>query len=108
MEQDSTYNGWINYETWATHLWLTGDEQIYRSCQLHATTSRESAPVCDQVSQKIWSVEEATRFLLADRLKKNVEDESPLSDGGTLYSDLLESAISEIDWHEIADAFLEE
>ena len=108
MNEDSRYNGWKNYETWTTHLWATGDEETYRTCMLHVATCREQAPDCDQVSRKIWSVQEATRFLLADRLKQYVEEKSPLNDTATLYADLLEAALSEIDWHEIADAFLEE
>ena len=108
MEEDSTYNGYTNYETWVAHLWLTNDEPTYRTCQVHAIASRESAPLCNQVSQNIWTMEEAARFLLADRLKRHVEEHSPLNDTATLYSDLLNAAISEIDWHEIADTFLEQ
>ena len=40
--------------------------------------------------------------------KQLVEGGNPLTVTGTLYSDLLNAAISEIDWHELADAFLEE
>ena len=89
-------------------MWLSGDEQTYGTCKLHASVCREQAPVCDHVSDGIWSLEQATRFLLADRLKMYVEDGSPLTDTANLYSDLLDAAISEIDWHDIADAFLEE
>ena len=51
---------------------------------------------------------ETTRFLLADRPKQYVELCNPLTDTGTLYSDLLDAAIFDIDWHEIAAAFFEE
>ncbi len=58
------------YETQTVHMWPTGDEETYRTCQLLAKSCREQAPVCRQVLDNIWSVEQATRFLLADRLKQ--------------------------------------
>ena len=63
---------------------------------------------CRQVRDRIWTVEEARKFLLADRLKEYVEEMNPLTDGASMFTDLLTAAISEVDWHEIAEAFLEE
>ena len=97
-----------NYETSVTQQWLTNNEQTYRMCMLHASACRDQALVCNQVSEGIWTVEQATRILLADHLKQLVEGGNPLRDYTTLYSDLLSAAMSEIDWHELADAFLEE
>jgi hypothetical protein len=30
---DKKYNGWSNYETWVTNLWLTNDENTYAQCR---------------------------------------------------------------------------
>ena len=29
-EQDDTYNGWSNWDTWNAHLWATNDYETYR------------------------------------------------------------------------------
>jgi hypothetical protein len=31
MSNDTTYNGWANWQTWNTALWFQNDEGLYRS-----------------------------------------------------------------------------
>ena len=107
-EAPHRYNGWKNYETWAVNLWLTNEEGQYKYCRGLARRAVKEAPDCAQVRDDIWTAEEAKKFLLADQLKEFVEEVNPLGDKASMFTDLLNAAISEVDWHEIAEAFLEE
>ena len=102
------YNGWSNYETWAVNLWLTNEEGPYKFCRGLARQTVAEAPECRQVRDRIWALDEAKKFLLSDRLREFVEELNPLTDGASMFTDLINAALSEVDWHEIAEAFLEE
>lgn len=106
-QQKEPYQGWHNYQTWAVHLWLTGDQATDRACLSIASHVVRGAPQSGQVRAGIWSLDDAPRFLLADCLKEFVDARSPLRDAASVYSDLLGSALYEVDWLEVADAFLE-
>jgi len=108
LGDDHSYDGWCNYETWAVHLWLTDHQSSYAYCRDLAQKCVEAAPTCRQVREKIWSEMDAPRFLFADSLKDQIGQLNPLANKPSLFSDLLNSAIQEVDWHEIADAFLNE
>ena len=108
LREDQTHNGWTNYETWCVHLWLTNEEGTYKFCRGLARQARYEAPECRQVRDQIWSTEDATKFLLADQIKEFVTDLNPLIDQASMFSDQLNAALSEVDWHNIAEAFLEE
>jgi len=101
-------NGWDNYETWAVNMWLTNEQGIYNFCRGHARRAVRDAPECEQVREGIWTADEAKKFLLADQLKSSVEDMNPLNDKASMFTDLLNSAISDVNWDEIATAILED
>jgi hypothetical protein len=103
-----SYNGWKNYETWCVNLWLSNDEGTYNHCRSLAAECRDEAPVDQRVKDGIWPEADATKFLLSDCLKEFVEEQNPLNGQATMFSDLLNAALSEVDWHEVAEAFLEE
>lgn len=95
MSEDAKkYNGWANYETWCVHLWLTNDEGSYRYWSEEAERHRKKAG-------------EDASGTLAEQLKSELEEASPI-EAASVFSDLLNAALGEVDWHEVADAFLEE
>ena len=96
MSKDEKYNGWTNYETWNVKLWMDNDEGSYR--------------YWFEVAEEIW--EDCSRdkddfcARMADRLKDEHSDNAPELQG--FYADLLGSALSAVDWYEIAESFVEE
>jgi hypothetical protein len=109
----TTYNGWKNYETWNVKLWLDNDQG----------TAEYWAEVAEQIFEDATEVQyrtksESARYDLADQLKDELEDQNPLNNppptwsdevpSASMWHDLLGAAFSEVDWHEIANAFLED
>lgn len=105
---DATYNGYTNYETWCVSLWLNNEEGSYRHCRMLAREMANAADDSSLVSDGIWTIEEATRNLLADALREFLEKLNPLSAQASVFTDLIQAALSDVDWHELADVFLEE
>jgi hypothetical protein len=64
------YNGWTNRPTWAEGLWLGNDEETYNVVQHLIRRSKDN-------------------YEAAEVVKGYVEDNSPLADEASLYSDLL-------------------
>lgn len=104
----SDYNGWTNYETWAVKLWMDNDRGSYEYW-------KETAEACwaeaeDKSPNQFMTKAENARLLLSDRLKDEHDSgsEHPVfaAAEGTVYADLLNAALSEVNWHEIAESLL--
>lgn len=97
------HEGWSNYETWALSLWINNEEGSQRYWYEKA---RECAERAKDTKTRFHAhtEEEAARFDLADALKDELEEAAPDLEG--LWSDLLNAALSEIDWGEVADHLL--
>lgn len=86
-----TYNGWSNYETWAMHLWLDNEQ--------------DSQERCLEIAQECMG-NEHERYDVAHLLESEIEEVMP-DLGASVWADLLNAAWSEIEWYEIADAYLD-
>lgn len=86
MSTPSSCNGWSNYETWVTNLWINENEhsqQLLLSAQGLSTEAYEQAD---------W---------LRERLSLQLDDEI---DVPCLWQDLLRHAFGQVEWLEIVRA----
>ena len=91
-----SYNGWQNYETWLASLYL-GDEDWQNFV--------ETALLGEEEDEEI--TEEKKIEMLARYLKDYIEEEADMAGLNGFLDGLLTSAISEIDFTELATAFLD-
>jgi hypothetical protein len=99
---DETYNGWKNYPTWAVNLWLSNDRELYNE-----TLSQVRELIENIVVREPFTREEAIRYETASTLQNWVTDDLAPDLGASFAADLLSYALSCVDWHEIADAWIE-
>ena len=94
MSDDNKYNGWSNYETWCVNLWLDNDEYSQNLLRSLAENAIEEAQF--DGSDKNHAVYECSKEICS-----HVEEGMPEVEG--VFADLLNSALSEVDWFEIAE-----
>lgn len=80
------YNGWTNYETWLINLYF-GDDTDW----IHTTVNGAYST-----------------YDLAKMIEDWVKDEEVMPQLGGVYGDLLNGALSEVNWYEIAEAWQED
>ena len=97
------YNGWSNYETWAVALWLDNDAGTYEYVRELTHDTYDNAR-----AERYFTREERARLDLEDALKEYIEENNPLANNASMYSDLLSAAISSVNWREIAGNYIDE
>lgn len=86
------YSGWTNYETWNVALWLGNDQGSYEMLQEW---------VQDAVEKNDYDADGAASDV-ADSIKDFVEENAPDLDA-SMYSDMLNAALGEVNYYEIAE-----
>lgn len=108
MSED--YNGWTNYETWCVNLWIGNDEGSHEYWQEQAAEAWRMACLAEPLYPS-QSHSDRARIALAEALKFTLSDDPDLTETAGLpetgmYADLLNAALFEVNWHEIADGLL--
>jgi hypothetical protein len=99
---NTEYNGWTNYETWNCKLWLD-NEQYFQGLQREWLEQAQNTPKVD-----VWTREETTKFTLADMIREYVEENNPLAEHASMYSDIMMAGLQSINYNEIAQAIIED
>ena len=92
MANNEKYNGYNNYETWLVSLWIDNDE--YRQEEVRGIARGQT-----QIGT------------LADELKNYVDEWPEIFESTekcSIVSDLVRSALSEVDWYELAEMYAKE
>lgn len=102
------YNGWTNYETWNVKLWMDNEEgsqsyysglaqDAYNDAEADDTFTRDERAALDLSATLKDEYENA----MIDWLEESGKQSS-------MWADLLGAALSEVNWHEIAEDMLED
>ena len=97
---DEGYQGWKNYETWVTALWIDNEEGTYKEVRelVRSTLARQDGP------EAVWPVADAVKEWAEELFIDPVAEDGPAG----LHVDLLRSAWGNVDWHEIARNWIDE
>jgi len=107
---DQPYNGWSNYKTWATDLWITNDPEGYDAARVAIASGGPDAlrayvhalPDINRALQGQGSA--PTSGLAADLYADEQQNARETRDRAGIMRD----ALAKIDWHEIAETLREE
>jgi hypothetical protein len=99
---ESGYQGYAN-ETRMVALWIDNDPGLYEQRRELLGQIRRSPG-----KSPVLSRDERVLYAFEDALKSWVRDEMMPDLGATLAADLLGAALDDVDWRELAQAWIEE
>ena len=103
MQERKKYNGFANYETWAVSLWMGNDRENY---ERYRDLAGSVVTECAGDVQEFLSRKEAKALALAEVLQDDFHEFSPVRREASVYADLMNAALEEVDWYELAEDLL--
>ena len=101
-----TCNGWSSYETWCVNVWLTNEESRFRYWREQAVKALAQATV--EATQPGDNAAELAAQILADQIEEEFEETNPRDDYEPgVWIALLDAALCEVRWFEIAQSLLD-
>jgi len=100
--EDRKYNGWTNYPTWNVKLWIDNDEAEYR---YWLNESRAAIAMQDEGANK---KRDAVPFVARELQGYHEESTRMVGILTGWQTDCLGWALGEVNWYEIAEAYVEE
>lgn len=96
---EKSYNGWTNYETWLVNSWLN-------NCEYSQHLMRQFAKDSIRCTELYGRDRDHAVYECSKMIQNEVEEHMPELDG--MFSDLLHSAMQEVNWHEIAEHIVDD
>jgi hypothetical protein len=100
------HNGWYNYETWVVNLWMDNERGSHDYWRERAREALDGARPQKARTYASQTQPERAKCVLADDLKEQHEEALPELEG--FAADLLNAAMSEVNWYEIAGHLVDE
>jgi len=97
-DQLQEYNGWTNRPTWLMNLLLTNEEPLYH----------EARELVRDFENEREAAEALQEFVEDLTIQKIAENGASYPDSASLGADLMDWALSWVEWGEIAEALREE
>lgn len=92
-----SYNGYVNYETWNVSLWLDNEQGSYNryvNLAYDVLTRNDNDP-------------DTSRYELGKIIAYDLENNNPLGDQASVYSDLLGASLRSVHWPDVAEGFVD-
>lgn len=94
----------MNYETWNALLWINADEVL----RTHWLTRASEIQICPTYQNEYMSLERRIVTELSKELDVYCDTiaEEMLGPKASFFSDILNNALGQINWHEVAEELL--
>lgn len=108
MSNDRTCNGWSNYETWLVNLWWDNDGHCEQFNDYARECIQAALEESDIENDDLNGIKQNAAHTLSDMLEEYLDDSSEEFIGNNcgLFTDLIRSAIGEVNFYEIAQHYI--